>query len=79
MEVNMEVKLFDDDIEIFRNNFFENVFAGKKVDYRKRGSICANAILIEDKLPYQIITTQETKGKNRKKRYWMVARRFLET
>jgi hypothetical protein len=75
LENVLDNKLFDEEIEKFRGVFFESIFAHKKVDYRKRGILCANAIMQEDNLPFQIISSQETKGKNRKKRYWMVIRK----
>lgn len=75
MEPLINQKMFGEEIDNFKTRFFENIFDSKKVDYRKRGILCTNAILQEDNLPYQIISSQETKGKYRKKRYWMVIRK----
>jgi hypothetical protein len=61
------------EIELFRDEFFENLFSPQKTrDIRNRGIISMNSILREDKLPYHIFSLRENSGTSRNKRYWYI-------
>jgi len=66
------VQLFGEEIEKFKNIFFSNIFSSKRVDYRKRGILCVNAILKEDSLPYKVTSGRGRKKSNRDKWFWVV-------
>jgi len=66
-------RLYKDDIEKFKNDFFGKIFSPKKTDYRKRGVRCVNAILDENNSSFFVISNQSNTKENRKERYWMVS------
>ena len=66
-------RLYKEDIEIFKNIFFQNIFAPKrKIDIRKRGKKCINSILSEDNLFYRIDSRTETGNGHRNETVWKV-------
>ena len=66
-------RLYKDDIEKFKNDFFGKIFSPKKTDYRRRGIRCVNAILEENNSLFFVMSNQSNSKENRKERYWMVA------
>lgn len=65
-------KMFDDEQEKFKNEFFDNIFNSKSKNYRRRGLKSINAIMEEDGIGYVLVSKRENKGKNRNKRYWQI-------
>lgn len=66
-------KLYSEEQEKFKKSFFNFIFSPKKTNYRSRAIRSINAILEEDRLPFQIISRRDAVGNKRKKRtYWMV-------
>ena len=66
-------KLYKDDIEQFKNIFFQNIFAPKrKIDIRKRGKLCINSILEEDNIHYHISSKTDFTSDHRNQTYWIV-------
>ena len=66
-------RLYKNDIEQFKNIFFQNIFAPKrKIDIRKRGKACINSILGEDNLLYRIDSRTETGNRHRNETVWKV-------
>lgn len=63
-----------EELDIFRDSFFEYLFAPKKKrDIRNRGYRTINEILIEDGLQYRIVSeTCWEKGNHRGKVYWKI-------
>jgi len=65
--------LYGNDIETFKNIFFQNIFAPKrKINIRRRGYRCINSILMEDNLPYSIDTRTEKTKEHRDQTVWRV-------
>jgi hypothetical protein len=66
-------KLYKEDIEQFKNIFFQNIFAPKrKIDIRKRGQLCINSILEEDNIHYHISSKVDSTADRRNQTYWIV-------
>ena len=66
-------KLYKEDIEQFKNIFFQNIFAPKrKIDIRKRGKLCINSILEEDNIHYHISSKTDFTSDHRNQTYWIV-------
>jgi hypothetical protein len=72
LEKYVDVKMFKDDIEAFKQLFFSGIFTPKKTDYSARGMKAANGIMQEDNLKFRISSRQESAGSNRNKTYWIV-------
>jgi superfamily II DNA or RNA helicase len=67
------IKMFKEEQETFRIDFFSRMFPNAtKIDYRKRGINSMNAIVDEEKLPYHIFSFVEKSGEMRDKTYWIV-------
>lgn len=75
MEKYIDVKMFKDNQEIFKNRFFTKIFTSKKTDYRFRGIVVINRILEEDGLKYNVVSRREWSGSNKGKFYWTVEKR----
>ncbi len=69
-------KLFKDDIENFKIDFFDNLFnPQRRRNIRSRGYNCINSILQEDELPYNVISIKEKeRDENRDKHYWWLSK-----
>jgi hypothetical protein len=65
-------KIFEEDQDQFKDEFFSVVFSPKNPNYRYRGLRSTNAIIEEEKLPYIILSKKESKGDKRNKMYWIV-------
>ena len=63
-------KMFSEEQEKFKEEFFDSVFEVKSRNYRRRGLKSINAIIEEDGLEYMIMSNRESSGENRNKRYW---------
>ena len=74
MEKYCNRKLYkDEELELFRNEFFENLFSPQKTrDIRNRGYSSINSILQEDDLQYFITSVKETSGEKRNKHFWFI-------
>lgn len=72
------IKMFGNDIEIFKNLLFNNIFTPKQTDYSARGREAANSIIREDNMDYEIFTRREYGKENRKKYYWIVEKHKKE-
>jgi hypothetical protein len=75
LEKYIDIKMFKDNQEIFKNMFFKSIFTAKKTNYDSRGINAINGIIKEDSLKYEIIYRRETKGANKGKYYWLIERR----
>lgn len=65
-------KIFSEEQERFKALFFDNIFAPKKTNYRRRGIRSINSILQEDNLPYMLSSRRETSGGRRREYYWII-------
>ena len=67
-------KLFKEEQEQFKEDFFECLFSPKRhINYRHRGIISINSILQEDGKPYTIVSNRDWKESRRGgKRYWSI-------
>jgi hypothetical protein len=76
MESFLNKKLYkDEEQEMFKTVFFENIFAPKrKINISKRGMNCINSILQEDNLPYEITSRREGTLPHRGKYYWWITK-----
>jgi hypothetical protein len=70
----MTKKLFKDEQELLKMEFFENIFSPKRtINYRNRGLNSMNSILQEDNLPYIILSKRDWKKEGGNgKRYWII-------
>jgi hypothetical protein len=67
------VKLYKEEQNKFKLDFFNLIFSPKKTDYRHRALRSINALLEEDNLSYRISSGRDAKGNNRQKRtFWTV-------
>ena len=74
LERNLNIKMFEEEQERFKDLFFDNIFTSKKVDYIARGIKAISGIIRENKLKYEIYSRRETKRENRKRYYWIIER-----
>lgn len=65
-------KMFSEEQEKFKNDFFDSVFGVKSRNYRRRGLKSINAIIEEDNIGYVLVSSKESRGENRGKRYWQL-------
>jgi hypothetical protein len=75
LEEYLEVKMFKEEQDIFKDKFFENIFTPKNTNYSFRGIVAANGIIKEDKLKFEVFSRQERSGKRRGQYYWTVKRK----
>jgi hypothetical protein len=72
LEKYLDVKMFEEEREKFKNLFFNSIFTSKRTDYVARGIKAARGVIEEDNLPFMISSRQETKGEYRNKSYWII-------
>lgn len=72
MEKYVGVKLYKEEQEIFKQEFFNCVFAPKNTNYRHRGIGSISAVLAEDHLPYTINNSRDTFGT--KRYFWIISK-----
>lgn len=65
-------KIFSEEQEKFKEDFFGRIFETKSRSYRRRGLKSINAIMEEDGVDYVLVSSRETAGENRNKRYWQL-------
>jgi hypothetical protein len=64
-------KLYKEEQEKFKLDFFNLIFSPKKTNYRHRALRSINALLEEDNLPYRVTSGRDVKEK-RKRTFWTV-------
>lgn len=73
LESYIGVKMFKEEQEAFKNEFFDNIFETKSKNYKRRGLKSINAILEEDSLNYTLVSTKDrSRGANRDKIFWQL-------
>jgi hypothetical protein len=65
-------KMYKDEQEQFKVDFFERVFSPKVTNYRHRGARTINSIMDEDSIPYLLSSKKEYKGEKRNQHYWII-------
>lgn len=74
MERYIGVKMFKEQQERFKADFFDSIFSPKrKINYRHRGINSINSILSEDGEPFTVVSNRDWKENRRGgKRYWSI-------
>ncbi len=73
MEKYSGIKMFKEEQEKFKLEFFNSVYAPKKTNFTHRAIRSINAVLLEDSLPYEINTRLDyTENRKKGKTVWII-------
>lgn len=76
MNKYLGIKMFKVEQDLFKQAFFNIIFAPKNTNYKHRAIRSINAVLEEDFIPYTIESAHDYKGKNNSRRnYWWIVRK----